>query len=135
MIALRRGPGKKSALRKFLVGSNESLFSRDFHFRTRLPVSIQPVAILRSCELHFPLWEPSSPRKAQWSPCHKNPKAGSPVFLAHPTNTLPILTSWPPDFAASAAPVYAVGTGNAAILATIAPKSRLVRWLSANSSQ
>jgi hypothetical protein len=31
--------------------------------------------------------------------------------------------------------VYPVGTGNAAILPTIAPKSRLVRWLSANSSQ
>jgi len=30
---------------------------------------------------------------------------------------------------------YPVATGNAAILLIIAPNSRLVRWLSANSSQ
>jgi hypothetical protein len=69
------------------------------------------------------------------SPCQKNPKPGSLVFSAHSTNTSPTLTSWPPDFAAPIAYVYPVGTGNAAILPTIAEKSRLVRWLSANISQ
>src|SRR5208283_2544501 len=60
---------------------------RDFHFRTRLPVSLQPVAILRSCELHFPLWEPSSPRKAQLLPCRGNRKRANPVFsLRSPNN-------------------------------------------------
>jgi hypothetical protein len=100
-----------------------------------MPVSIYPAAILSSCELHLPLWEPSSPRKAQLSPRRKNPKPGNPVFSEHSTNTSPALTSWPPDFAASTASFYPVGTGKATILATIAPKSRLVKWLSANSSQ
>jgi hypothetical protein len=85
--------------------------------------------------LHFPRWEPSSPRKAQLSPCRNNPKPGNPVFPAHSTNTSPTLNSWPPDFAASTVSVYPVGTGKAAILPTVAPKSRLVRWLSASISQ
>jgi hypothetical protein len=79
--------------------------------------------------------EPSSPRKAQLSPCPKNPKPGNLFFSAHSINTSPTLTSWPPDFAAPIACLYPVGTGKAAIIPTIAPKSRLVRWLSANSSQ
>jgi hypothetical protein len=68
-------------------------------------------------------------------PCRKNPKPGNPIFSVYSTNTSPTLTSWPPDFAASTASFYPVGTGKAAILPTIAPKSLLVRWLSANSSQ
>jgi len=48
-------------------------------------------------------------------PCRKNPKPGNPVFSEHSTNTSPTLTSWPPDFAASTASVYPVGTGLARI--------------------
>jgi hypothetical protein len=69
------------------------------------------------------------------SPWRKNPKPGNPVFPAHSTNTSPTLTSWPPDFAAPIACVYPVGTGKAAILPTLAPKSRLVKWLLATISQ
>ena len=41
----------------------------------------------------------------------------------------------PASFAAPAASLYSVATGRASILRTIAPKSRLVRWLSASISQ
>jgi hypothetical protein len=74
-------------------------------------------------------------RQAPIEPYWENPKPGNPIFSAHSTNTSPTLTSWPPDFAASTASFYPVAIGKAAILPTIAPKSRRVRWLSANSSQ
>jgi hypothetical protein len=73
--------------------------------------------------------------RAPIPPRRKNPKPGSPFFSAQSINTSPTLTSWPADFAAPIACIYPVATGKAVILPTIAPKSRLVRWLSANSSQ
>jgi hypothetical protein len=69
------------------------------------------------------------------SSSQQDSKPGNPVFLAHSANTSPTLTSWPSDFAAPIACVYAVGTGKAAMLPTIIPKSRLVRWLSASIGQ
>jgi len=85
--------------------------------------------------LRFFFRQPSSPRQGAVVALPEKSKTGKSCLSAHSTNTSPTIASWPPDFAAPIACVYPVATGKAAILRTIAPKSRLVRWLSANSSQ
>jgi hypothetical protein len=67
--------------------------------------------------LHFFFASRFRPPKTPVSPRRKNPN-----------------WAWPHDFGATIACVSSVATDKAAILRTITPKSRLVRWLSANSS-
>jgi hypothetical protein len=85
--------------------------------------------------VHFFLREPSSAPPSTTFALPQGNQNGKPVFPLHSMDASPTLTARWLHFAAPTASVYPVATGKAAILRTIAPKSRCVRWFSARSSQ
>ena len=111
-------------------------FVRNFHYELPGFVEYTPSRRLLIGQVAFFFFrQSSSPQQGTVVALAENPKSGNPVFSAHCTNTSPVLTSRPPDFAAPIACVYPVATGKTAILPTTVPNSRLVRGLSASSQQ
>jgi hypothetical protein len=111
------------------------LINRNFHFGLRDPIQYQssrhrsdPKSCISSSGSRL------RPARRGCHPARKVQDRKTISFQCIPRTPLRPPRPGRPDFAVSSPSRYPVATGKTAILRTIAPNNRLVRWLSANSA-